>query len=142
MEFAASRQGRFLGLFEKLFRPGILIALLRFTGPGFRCSGLHQRGRDGALARSSLQKYVGSLRNAMCEQFECGVECSCKKTADTRRKLLNQGSGIRGQGSGIRGQGIEPTNNDAGGRLTGKSQSGKSHSGRAGSGPEFSETPL
>ena len=35
------------------------------------------RVRDGTLARSSFQKYVGPLRHAMREQLERGAECSC-----------------------------------------------------------------
>jgi transposase len=50
------------------------------------------RVRDGTLARSAFQKYVGPLRHAMREQLERGAECSCKKTAGTCRKLLKQES--------------------------------------------------
>ena len=68
------------------------------------------RVRDGSLARSSLQKYVGPLRHALHEQLERGAECSCKKTAGTCRKLLGQESSLW---TFVWVAGIEPTNNDA-----------------------------
>ena len=68
------------------------------------------RVRDGTLARSSLQKYVGPLRHALHEQLERGAECSCKKTAGTCRKLLGQESSLW---TFVGVAGIEPTNNDA-----------------------------
>jgi len=68
------------------------------------------RVRDGTLARSSFQKYVGPLRHAMREQLERGAECSCKKTAGTCRKLLRQESWLW---TFVWVEGIEPTNNDA-----------------------------
>ena len=68
------------------------------------------RVRDGTLARSSFQKYVGPLRRAMREQLERGAESSCKKTAGTCRKLLKQESWLW---TFVWVEGIEPTNNDA-----------------------------
>ena len=68
------------------------------------------RVRDGTLARSSFQKYVGPLRHAMREQLERGAECSCKKTAGACRKLLKQESWLW---TFVWVEGIEPTNNDA-----------------------------
>ena len=68
------------------------------------------RVRDGTLARSSLQKYVGPLRHTLREQLERGAECSCKKTAGTCRKLLKQESFLW---TFVWIEGIEPTNNDA-----------------------------
>ncbi len=68
------------------------------------------RVRDGTLARSSFQKYVGSLRNPVRQQFERGAKCSCKKTAGTCRKLLKQESCLW---TFVWVEGIEPTNNDA-----------------------------
>ena len=68
------------------------------------------RVRDGTLARSSFQKYVGPLRHALHEQLERGAECSCKKTAGTCRKLLAQGPSLW---TFVWIEGIEPTNNDA-----------------------------
>ncbi len=66
------------------------------------------RVRDGTLARSSFQKYVGPLRHAMREQLERGAECSCQKTAGTCRKLLKQESSLW---TFVWVEGIEPTNN-------------------------------
>jgi len=68
------------------------------------------RVRDGTLARSSFQKYVGPLRRAVREHLERGAECSCKKTAGTCRKLLKQESAMW---TFVWVEGIEPTNNDA-----------------------------
>ncbi len=66
--------------------------------------------RDGTLARSSFQKYVGPLRQAMREQLERGAESSCQKTAGTCRKLLKQEPSLW---TFVWIAGIEPTNNDA-----------------------------
>ena len=68
------------------------------------------RVRDGTLAKSSFQKYVGPLRRAVREHLERGAECSCKKTAGTCRKLLKQESAMW---TFVWVEGIEPTNNDA-----------------------------
>ena len=68
------------------------------------------RVRDGTLARSSFQKYVGPLRRAVREHLERGAECSCKKTAGTCRKLLKQESAMW---TFVWVEGIEPTNNGA-----------------------------
>ena len=67
-----------------------------------------RRVRDGTLARSSFQKYVGPLRHAVREQLERGAECSCKKTAGTCRKLLKQESAMW---TFVWVEGVEPTNN-------------------------------
>jgi len=66
------------------------------------------RVRDGTLARSSFQKYVGPLRHAVHEQLERGAECSCEKTAGTCRKLLKQESAMW---TFVWVEGVEPTNN-------------------------------
>ena len=68
------------------------------------------RVRDGTLARSSFQKYVGPLRHSLREQLERGAECSCKKTAGTCRKLLAQEPSLW---TFVWIERIEPTNNDA-----------------------------
>ena len=68
------------------------------------------RVRDGTLARSSFQKYVGPLRSELREQLERGAQCSCKKTEGTCRKLLGQESSLW---TFVWVEGIEPTNNDA-----------------------------
>jgi transposase len=68
------------------------------------------RVRDGTLARSSFQQYVGPLRHALREQLERGAECSCRKTAGTCRKLLGQESSLW---TFVWVAGIEPTNNAA-----------------------------
>ena len=68
------------------------------------------RVRDGTLARSSFQKYIGPLRHAMREQLERGAESSCQKTAGTCRKLLKQEPSLW---TFVWIAGIEPTNNDA-----------------------------
>jgi transposase len=68
------------------------------------------RVRDGTLARSSFQQYVGPLRHALREQLERGAECSCQKTAGTCRKLLGQESSLW---TFVWVAGIEPTNNAA-----------------------------
>ena len=68
------------------------------------------RVRDGTLARSSFQKYVGPIRQAMRDQLELGAKCSCKKTAGTCRKLLKTEASLW---TFVWIEGIEPTNNDA-----------------------------
>ena len=66
--------------------------------------------RDGMLARSALQKEVGVLRSTVKEQLQRGIQCACKKTAGTCRKLLKQESFLW---TFVWVAGIEPTNNNA-----------------------------
>ena len=66
------------------------------------------RVRDGTLARSSFQKYIGPLRHAVREQLKRDTECSCQKTAGTCRKLLKQESALW---TFVWLEGVEPTNN-------------------------------
>ena len=82
-------------------------SLLELSGQLFHC---WHRVRDGTVARSSFQKYVGPLRLAVREHLERGAECSCKKIADTCRKLLKHESDMW---TFVCVEGIESTNNDA-----------------------------
>jgi transposase len=67
------------------------------------------RVRDGTLPRSTFQMYVEPLRSAVHEQLKSGAASSCKKTAGTCRKLLEQESSLW---TFVWIEGIEPTNNE------------------------------
>lgn len=68
------------------------------------------RVRDGTLARSTFQSYVGWLRRVVRDDLERGLECGCAKTAGTCRKLLDREPQLW---TFIWRQGVEPTNNAA-----------------------------
>jgi transposase len=69
-----------------------------------------RRVRDGTLARSTLQTYVGPLRAAFRHDLERGLGCGCAKTAGTCRELLADEKHLW---TFVWRAGIEPTNNAA-----------------------------
>jgi transposase len=66
--------------------------------------------RDGTMTRSTLQKYVGLLRQVMRTDFERGAACGCAKTAGTCRELLDREAQLW---TFLWNDGVEPTNNAA-----------------------------
>jgi len=69
-----------------------------------------RRVRDGTLARSTFQTYVGPLRAAFREDLERGAACGCAKTAGTCRELLADEKHLW---TFVGRVGVEPTNNAA-----------------------------
>src|SRR5262249_54762884 len=72
------------------------------------------RLREGAWARSTLQWYVGPLRQSFRDALARGSQCRCPKTAATCLELLAR---ERALWTFVRVEGIEPTNNSAERRL-------------------------
>jgi transposase len=66
--------------------------------------------RTGVWARSTLQWYVGPLRQSFRDTLERGSRCWCPKTAATCVELLAR---ERALWTFVRVEGIEPTNNAA-----------------------------
>jgi transposase len=66
--------------------------------------------RDGALSRSSFQRYVAELRLSVRSQLEAGAACAWAKAAGTCREILAVEPALW---TFARVEGIEPTNNAA-----------------------------
>lgn len=68
------------------------------------------RVRDGTMARSTFQRYIGELRPWVRSQLEAASACACAKTAGTCREILAVEPAMW---TFVRIEGIEPTNNTA-----------------------------
>ena len=68
------------------------------------------RVRDGTLARSSFQTYVGPLRKEVCKLLRQGEACTEEKLSGMCRELLEHEAAMW---TFVRVAGVEPTNNDS-----------------------------
>ena len=71
---------------------------------------LWHRVRDGTLARSSFQTYVGPIRAEVCELLRQGEECTEEKLSGMCGAILELEAAMW---TFVRVPGVEPTNNDS-----------------------------